>query len=223
VRTLRVAARTRRAPELLFGLSFLFQLLGYAAVVVAAAASQGPPPRAAVEAGALVVDLGFIAEVGFVWFVFRRDEGWARVLAGALALASLAMPVLNHVVPWADGVPSAAWPRAIVRSACYSWAALEAFRYARLMWRRVRFGLAEPLVADRFFLWGLGSASAALMQGTLTMGGAIYVRAAEGGHVFFWSGAAFGLIASIAFGLSFFPPAAYRRYVERRVDAAEAP
>lgn len=221
-RTLGLAARTRRAPELLLGLSFLLQLGGYAAMIAAAALHRGAPPREAVEGGALLVDLGFVAEVAFVWLVFRRDDRWARVLAGALALACLAMPVVNHVVPWASGVPSAAWPRAVVRSACYGWAAIEALRYARLMRRRVRFGLAEPLVADRFFLWGLGSASAALGHDALTAGGAVYVRAAEGGHPFLWGGAVFGLVAAVAFGLSFFPPAAYARYVERRMGAGGA-
>jgi hypothetical protein len=222
LRMLRLAARTRRPPELFLGLSFLFQLGGYLVMVAGAAWSLGPPSRSVVEAAAIPTDLGFVAEVAFVWIVFRREEGWARALACLLALGCLAMPVVNHFVPWPDGVPSAAWPRAAVRTACHGWAAVEALRYARLMRKRVRFGLAEPVVADRFFLWGLGSASAALMQDTLTAGGALYVRQAQEGHPLLWIGATFGLIAAVAFGLSFFPPAAYARYVARRMRAEAA-
>ena len=221
-RTLRLAAVTKKPPELLIGLSTLLQLLGYAAMVIAAAATVGPPPRAVVEGGAIFVDVGFVVEVAFVWVVFRRGEPWARLFAMTLALACLAMPVYNHLVPWHDGVPSAAAPRAVVRSLCYGWAAFEAFRYACLMRRRVAFGLAEPIFASRFFWWGTGSLAAALMHDSLTMGGAVYVQGAEGSHPFFWGGATFGLISAVSFWLSFFPPTAYKQYVERRARPSGA-
>ncbi len=45
VRLLRLAARTRKAPELLLGLSLLLPIAGYAGMVVAAVRGGGLPPR----------------------------------------------------------------------------------------------------------------------------------------------------------------------------------
>ncbi len=216
VRLLRLAARTHKAPELLLGVSLLLPMAGYAGMVVAAVRAGGTPPRSAVEAGGLVIDLGFVAVASFVLMVFRREEAWARALWLLLAAASLAMPVLNHVLPWQGTVPPTMWPRAVLRTACDGWAAVEALWYARLMWKRVRFGLGDPLVADRFRLWGLGHAFMALTLDALTAGAAMHMERFSGSEVFVYAGAAFSLSSSIAFALSFFPPQAYLLFVAGR-------
>ncbi|WP_282422831.1 hypothetical protein [Polyangium sp. 15x6] len=221
-RLLGLAARTRKAPELLLGLSMLLPLVGYSIQVTSAVTRGGAPAPMAVEIGGLVVDTGFLVVAGFVWLVFRREEAWAQGFALLLGAVGLAMPVVNHVVPWSNGLPSALWPRAVLRTLCYGWAAVEALRYAVLMRKRVRFGLAEPIVADRFVLWGFGYLCAALMLDGLTAGGALHVQQSRFADVFLVGGAAFGVPAMLAFGLSFFPPVAYVRYVERRLGAGAA-
>ncbi|MDI1478662.1 hypothetical protein [Polyangium sp. y55x31] len=222
VRLLGLAARTRKAPELLLGLSMLLPLVGYSIQVSSAVTRGGTPAPLAVEIGGLVVDTGFLTVAVFVWLVFRREEIWAQVLSFLLVIVGLAMPVVNHVVPWSNGLPSALWPRAVLRTICYGWAAVEALRYAALMRKRVRFGLAEPIVADRFVLWGVGHLCATLMLDGLTAGGALHVQQSRFADVFLVGGAAFGVPAMLAIGLSFFPPVAYVRYVERRLGAGEA-
>ncbi|TKC95283.1 hypothetical protein [Polyangium fumosum] len=221
-RLLGLAMRTRKAPEFLLGLSMLLPLVGYSIQVTSAVTRGGAPAPLAVEIGGLVVDIGFLTVAGFVWLVFRREETWAQVFAFLLGAFGLAMPVVNHLVPWSNGLPSALWPRAVLRTLCYGWAAVEALRYATLMRKRVRFGLAEPLVADRFGLWGFGYLCAALMLDGLTAGGALHVLQSRFADVFLVGGAAFGVPAMLAFGLSFFPPVAYVRYVERRLGAEVA-
>jgi hypothetical protein len=37
---------------------------------------------------------------------------------------------------------------------CFLWTALERFHYHRMALRRLALGLADPIVANRFFLWG---------------------------------------------------------------------
>jgi hypothetical protein len=221
-RLLGLAARTRKAPELLLGLSLLLPLTGFATMVVAAKVGGDTPSRSTMEASGVIIDLGYIAVASFVWLVFRREEGWARALAGALALAGLAMPIANHFLPWPDRFPPTFLPRAILRTACDLWAAFEALGYARLMRKRVRFGLAEPLVADRFRLWGVGHLTAAVMLDGFTVGALLWVRRSDTADVFTWIGAGFGLVTAILFTLSFFPPAAYVRWVERRAAAGVA-
>jgi hypothetical protein len=218
-RLLGLAVRTRKAPELLLGLSMFLPLAGYSIMVTSAVARGGQPTTFAVELGGLVVDTGFLTVAAFVWRVFRPGEAWARAFAVLLGAFALGMPVVNHFVPWSNGLPSALWPRAVLRTLCYGWAAVEALRYAGLMRKRVRFGLAEPVVADRFGLWGFGYLFAALMVDGLTAGGALHVTKSRLADAFLVSGAALGVPAMLAMGLSFFPPDAYVRYVERRLGA----
>jgi hypothetical protein len=218
VRMLALAARTRKAPELLLGLSMLLPLAGFA-TMVAAAAIGGAVSRDRMEVGGVIIDLGYVAVAGFVWLVFRRDERWALALAVALALAGLAMPVANHFLLWAGRLPPTFLPRAILRNACDLWAAIEALRYAHLMRKRVRFGLAEPLVADRFRLWGVAHLTAAVMLDGFTLGAMLWVQRDASSEVFTWTGAGFGLCTAILFTLSFFPPAVYVRRVEYRATA----
>jgi len=213
---LALAARTRKAPEFLLGLSLVLPIVGYATMVVTTRAAGGEPPRFWIEVGAGIIDAGFVAVVGFVWLVFRPDEAWARGFAALLALGCLSMPVVNHLVPWSGGLPSAMGPRAALRTAAYFWASVEALRYARLMARRVRFGLAEPLVADRFRLWGIAHLFAAVMIGFFTLGGALHVRHNVWADACAWVATASGLPATFSLALSFFPPAFYVRAVERR-------
>lgn len=216
VRLLWLSANTRKAPELLLGLSLSLPLSGYALMVAGALRAGGKPPPSLVEVGGGLIDAGFIGVVAFVWLVFRREETWAGLLGAALVLGGLSMPVVNHALPWSGGIPAVIWPRAILRTVSCGWAAFEALRYAGLMRRRVRFGLAEPLVADRFALWGLGYLCLAVMLGSFTAGAALHMRDASYADAFTVAGAALGVPASLAMGLSFFPPTSYVRWVERK-------
>jgi hypothetical protein len=216
VRLLMLAARTRRSPELLLGLSIALPLVGYTFGVGGAAIGAGVPSRWVAEVAGTFCDLGFVSTVGFVWIVFRRQETWAKALALTITLAFAAMPFINHYVAWEGGVPSALVVRSVLRTVCYSWAAVESLRYARMMRRRVQFGLAEPIVADRFRLWGLVHVCLSLMIVLIMAGVKLHLGGAEFARFFTFSGFSIGLIASIPLILSFFPPERYARYVERR-------
>lgn len=215
-RLLRLAARTRRTPELLLGLSTALPLLGFTFGFVGAAVGGGIPAPWVTEVAGSICDFGFIATVGFVWRVFRQDEPWAKRLCVALALALLAMPFVNHLVSWNDGIPSAMVPRSVVRTTCYAWAAIESLHYGRLMRRRVSFGLAEPLVADRFSLWGFAHVCLALMLLLVMAGVKLHLSGADFARLCTFTGLSLGLVASIPLMLSFFPPLRYARHVERR-------
>lgn len=213
-RLLRLAARTRRSPELFLGLSTSLPLASYVFGFVGAAIGRGIPARWVTEVAGSICDLGFVATIGFVWVVFRRDERWAKALATLLALGLLAMPLVNHYVPWESGVPSAMVLRTILRTACYCWAAIESLLYARLMRRRLRFGLAEPLVADRFHLWGLAHVCFALMLLLIMFGVKLHLSGADFARLCTFSGLSLGVLAALPLTLSFFPPNRYIQYVE---------
>jgi len=214
-RLLRLATRTRRSPELFLGLSTSLPLLSYVVGFVGAAIGRGTPARWVTEVAGSICDLGFVATIGFVWIVFRWEERWAKVLAAVLAFGLLAMPLVNHYVPWDGGVPSAMVPRTILRICCYGWAAIESLQYARLMRRRVRFGLAEPVLADRFHLWGFTHVCFSLMLLLIMAGVKLHLSGADFARLCTFSGFTLGLVAAVPLTLSFFPPDRYVDYVEK--------
>lgn len=214
-RLLRLAARTRRSPELFLGLSTALPLLSYIMGFVGAAIGRGIPARWVTEVAGSVCDLGFVATIGFVWMVFRRTDRWAKAFALLLALGLLAMPAINHYVAWEGGVPSAMVPRTLLRTLCYGWAAFESLHYARLMRRRVRFGLAEPLVADRFLLWGVAHVCFSGMLLLIMAGVKLHLSGADFARLCTFFGFSLGLLAALPLTLSFFPPNRYVEYVEK--------
>lgn len=221
-RLLGLAARTRRTPELFLGLSIAFPLAGYMFGVAGAVVGRGVPARWVAEVAGAFCDLGFVATVGFVWLVFRRQERWAQALSLLISFGFVVMPFVNHFVAWEGGVPSALVARSILRTICYSWAAFESLRYARLMRRRVRFGLAEPLVADRFSLWGLAHLCLSLMLLLIMLGVKLHLNGADLAALCTLSGFSIGIVAAVPLVLSFFPPDRYVRHVERRYRRQEA-
>jgi hypothetical protein len=169
-RLLWLARRTRQEPELLLGAAIgCTAVLGYG-VLIANLVLRGT--RAPDEVRALAVflsgagrtlhDFGVTLFLVFVVRVFRRDAAWAKALAaGMLALlwgGLVAGAVNGSFRAEIDAVGRPAWWCEYAVIWTYSiWSLAESYRYWGVMRRRVAVGLADPLVANRFFLWGTGS------------------------------------------------------------------
>lgn len=175
VKLLLLSSRTKQLPELLLGASILCTGgLGYG-LLIAAIVIRGTEPMAPADVPALSVALAAIGRtihnvgvtlyLGFMVYVFRRSAGWAYALAGVAALllwggflVGVGQGSLRNV-----GVGGAAWFAEYVVIWGYPvWNAIESFRYYGLMRRRASLGLADPIVTNRFLLWGTGSVFAAL-------------------------------------------------------------
>lgn len=183
LRLFRLAARTRRLPELLVGLYFLLAPVG---ISLSIRIDRFAPEHAALlraVTNALFTG-GGVALLLFAWCVFRPDERWARALAwGGSALV---------VAAWA-----AAWPLGLYASeqslllllpvyATYLWVFFESARYYGLLRRRRRLGLADPVLVNRFLLFatwtggvgaitlmGVGTSLVQVAQGTFHDGGGL--------------------------------------------------
>jgi hypothetical protein len=175
--------------------------------------------------------VGACAICAFVHRTFRPDQPEARVAAlalGALALSGAALEGLHDgfAVTLAPGLGH--WVAWLGRTAPMAWLTLEALRYHALLRRRVQIGLADPLVADRFLLFGLWSAAGLANLGADVVSRLIYAAAGGASHP-----DVPGLLRSIAIGtmsvtmvlgvvsavtlfLAFFPTAGYRRWVVTR-------
>lgn len=231
VRVLLLARRTGGFAELSFGMALLFIVgLGYPLVLFAPAplpdGTASLATRVLVSTGTVFLAVGWCSLWMFTWRIFRPETPWARALAvvGIGASAVFTVWRVARVLGVADyaslSQPSAdALGTQCLAIGAYVWTGLEGGRYYGLLRRRARLGLADPVVANRFLLWGLvglfsflsliGPTWASVVQpdpGTLAS-----VRL---------STALAGLVCAGLLYLGFLPPPAYLRWVRGAPAAA---
>jgi hypothetical protein len=170
----------------------------------------------------------------FTWLTFRRDSAHARiaVVAGGLSVAAAACAQAlteGFTVKVFPGL--AYWAFQVARNAPYYWLAAESLRYYTISRRRLRLGLSDALVTNRFLLLGLWAVAWAAMGLAEIVARGIYVmdsgsttelRLDTAGPIIQMTIAAtsaLGTLAAVTLGLSFFPTRAYRRFVESRAAA----
>lgn len=211
-RLLAIGWRTGQLPELTIGGSFVLAgglggLLGVIAARLEVLLDSPVQPVYAVSN--LAVQAGVALLAFFTWRVFRPREAWARLLFQACG-AGLAASFLGRIALGdfrADAASALAWLELGTRIGVYSWALAETLREYAAARRRCAIGLAQPLVANRFLLWGIGLASILaiwLYSAALRASG----RSADGSWLLM---AGLGFACAGALWLAFFPPAAYRR------------
>lgn len=225
LRLMLLARRTGQLPEFAAGCALFLQGgVGYLATSLARGAPElGVLPRvslAAVGMACMVLGTSGIAVLN--WKVFRADCPWTP---RAVALVGLALVACFSWQGLARGFVAAADYRGaglhgieIVTGAVLAWASFESIAYALKLRKRLRLGLADPLVADRVRLWAYAMVSAELLNhlsiAAVAMDGDL-VTWRYGGAVVF----VLGLAAAFSMWLAFLPPRAYRRYIAARAAA----
>lgn len=228
VRLLVLWHRTRRLPELLIACGILgIGPVGFAFTLGAKSSGETLPALASACFAAALLSTagGAFATAIFNWRVFRPDVPALPLLVGAVALAFVAAFLWEAVATgFAD--PNAAGYgfrlQTTLSTAILLWGAAESLRYFTMMRRRARLGLADPLVTNRFLLWGFGIGAAGV-------GSAISVTAqlVTGQHFLAvpWltiSNSLHGLTAAVLMWVAFIPPGFYRRFIESRSRQAAA-
>jgi hypothetical protein len=218
---LALALRTRGLPESLMGGSLLL-LATVAWPLLLIVSAPEPPPglvlRLAWAGASLAMALGWSGVFLFTWRVFRPGPGLGRWLAGfgiSVELAAGAASALRAVLvndPLELRVTASSGVVLLLAAqVVYGWSAIESFRYRALLRRRIPLGLADPLVAERFGLWGYtalfgGGSIVPAVVAALTGGD----PNSTGSHLVV---ALFGLLSSAVLYVAFLPPAAYVRWV----------
>lgn len=218
VHLLMLARRTRKAPELLLGLSFVVSLFGNLLFVLALDTDLFADwSFVIVQIGLIVVNVGVAFFALFNLRVYRKGSKTAATLTWLLIAAMIASQLVTWAVldPSTRTLPAWYWPKYSLRAAVYLWGAIEALRYHRLLARRVRHGLADPVVANRFFLWGIASALAVVMLTAFELGDFFGFQTAIG-DVFMICASLVGAPAAVLYWVTFFAPERYRRLVVRR-------
>jgi hypothetical protein len=125
------------------------------------------------------------------------------------AFAGAAIPILWFCVDLAGRVGASCW------------LVLEGARYYGLMRLRRRLGLADPVVTNRFLLWTLAGVFSIVM--ILTSVPPVFLDPDLNSDLLVLDLLAFsagGVGVSVLYLLTFFPPVAYRRRLQRAVEAA---
>lgn len=174
---------------------------------------------------------GFAGLTFFTWKTFR--PGSTRAAIGGLAtMAVMGGSVVTLGVTEGFEIRilngPAYWVSSLSRQAILVWLAVESFRYGALLRRRMAIGLAQPLVTNRFWLWGIW-ATAVFANGLADPIARVwYVMAtgttrqwvpAEGIHIVNTTialSATLGMVTAGTLFLTFFPTERYRRWVESR-------
>jgi len=221
VRLLMLWWRTRQLPELLIGIGVLgIGPIGFGFAVIAEMIRQHQPAAAPPMFGIslLAVGIGAFSVFVFNWRVYHpnnKSVQWLVWIAGGgLAAAWLSDVALSGFHNPYDFTPQYLC-RSLLQVGCLLWGSAEALRYGSKLRRRLRLGLADPVVVNRFFLWGIGAGAAGM--GSLI---GVSVQAMTGVPLFdvpwlMLSSSFHGLVAAIAMWLAFVPPARYLSRVRR--------
>ena len=228
LRLLALHRRSGGTPELLLGLMLLLSVgVGYPLLIAASRAGEDSV-RPLFVVSTVAVNAGFVLLFTLTWRVFQPDTSWARALAGAGALAlavNAGLRCWDAVSAAEVRIASEAVAESLLQTTpvmvAYLWTAWEALRYHGLMRRRLRIGLADPAVCDRFLLWGLTALFAAggVLLNTVAL--ALRVDVLETPWVLLASSCT-GLAQAVLLVLAFAPPSSYLAWVRARARALEA-
>ena len=212
VRLMLLARRTGQLPEFAVGCALLLEGgVGYLTTSLARGAPElGVLPRVSLAAvGMACMVLGTSGIAVFNWKVFRADCPWTPHAVALVGLALVACFAWQAFTPGflaaADNGGAGLHGIEIVTGAVLAWASFESIAYALKLQKRVRLGLADPLVADRVRLWAFAMVSSQILNhlsiAAVAMGGDL-VTWAYGGAVVF----VLGLVAALSMWLAFLPP-----------------
>ena len=220
IRLLVLWSRSRRLPELLIACGILgIGPVGFAFTLVATSSGQTLPTLASVclAAAVLSTSAGAFATAIFNWRVFRPDAPGLRLVLGIVAVlfgSAFIWETIGSGFADATRYGSGFHLYSVLSTVILLWGAAESLRYFAMMRRRAKLGLADPLVTNRFLLWGLGIGAAGL-------GSVISITACtiSGQHMLAipWvtlSNSLHGFTAAALMWVAFIPPGFYRRLVE---------
>jgi hypothetical protein len=225
VRLLLLWSRTRGLPELLVGIGVLgIGPVGFGLMTVAELSRGSAPALSRVLLGIalLAVSAGVFAQCCFNWRVYHPGQVWVRriVWVGGASLVALYLADFRSSGFEGRGLlgPNQ-MGRNVLQVGCLLWGAGEALRYWRMMRRRLRLGLADAVVTNRFFLWGLAAGAAGVGSG---IGVVVQLTTSAAPIQVPWlmlSSSLHGLTAAVAMWLAFVPSEAYKRFIETRARA----
>ncbi len=231
IRLFSLWRRTRAVPEAsMAGLMLGIAGLGYPLILLGTiAASQAPDLAPLVMAAAIsCINAGIACAFVFTWKVFRSDSAsarWATYIAIFL-LAVITLGVCGSA--FADGVKTEVTPEArifslinfLISSAAFLWSGSESFRYHLMLRRRLALGLADPVLTNRFLLWGCQGLSTSFINLANIYAIARGANVATDPATLLITGIC-GVLNAGLLTLAFLPPEGWVRHLSRRSATQE--
>jgi hypothetical protein len=225
VRLGRLSLRTREAPERLLGVTFLLWGAAYFVWMLPVALADESMTLPCFAASRLFNVFGVVTSALFMRVVFRSHERWAWWLVAGLTFCLLVgLGGSISVGDWEGVDPYNPWWWLEKSAAVVSvlWICFEGFSQYRMARQRLRLDLCDALVCNRYLLWGLVGAIWTIWEV------AAVVQLIEYQITQVWSATMDLLVGGLEIGaialiwLVFFPPAAYRRWINRAAVAHTA-
>jgi hypothetical protein len=223
IRLLLLAARTRQTPELALGLT-LFVSGGLGGILYFLGSTRAEDLGTLAVwfggSGRLCLTVGAITLWGFTWRVFRPDAPWAAALF-ALATCVVVAGFVGEAMTTgfrAESIDGFWSPLGVLaRGLAYLWASIESLHYFGILRRRLRIGLGDPELVNRFLLWGIATTAAsgiyAVALLNLLESSAHDVAAGVFKPTWALLTSGLGLTSAVCTWLAFLAPARYRRWL----------
>jgi hypothetical protein len=178
-------------------------------------------------AGRLLTDVGTVSFALFLRLVFRPQERWPTGLIGVVIVCMIAGIIGSAMVGDWEGVQPLGnpwwWLESVGFPITVVWMGIEGFHQNQMARQRMRLGLCEPMICNRYLLWGLTGVTWAIYQF------AMIAQQIEYEMTGVWSASMDSLVGMIELTaialiyLVFFPPAFYRHWINRATPTLEAP
>jgi len=223
-RLYRLSVRTREAPERLLGVTFLVWSFSYFSWQLPAALEAASFEAPLLTFGRVTNDIGVVTFALFMRVVFRRQERWALWFVAA-AVACVVGGLAGSV--WAGdsegirplGNPSW-WLQTVGEVSIFAWTGVEGLIQRHKSRQRLRLGLCEPMVCNRYLLWGLTGGV------WLVYEFAVIVQQIEFEATQVWSTSMDSVVGALELSaialiwFVFFPPRFYQHWIDRAGSTA---
>jgi hypothetical protein len=223
LKLLALASRSRKLPELAVGVGlFSYAALSQPGLLATFALGEEASLGLRMALVALRIVAFYVTLLGlsvFTWQVFGAESRWRQALAAAIALTGLLSGCFLMWATWlkySAGVPSSAYARIGMMGhyvIVFGWMSLESLHYHSQMRKRHALGLADPVVTNRFFVWGAGEGVASLLVLALTVLTVARGQINPGDPISAWFVTLAGLVNTLVWWLTFIPPRAYVQWV----------
>ena len=234
VRLLLLARKNWSIPEVSLALGYLLIAgLGYPMAAASIGAWQALGETLALTTlifACVILRVGLAGIFLFTWQTFRPKSMWGKsfFLTGAALLAADGLNSIARllVAPGYDALVAIAGSGgsitlSIMLSAlAFGWPAAESLSYHFKLRRRRALGLADPVVANRFLLWGIACTSSVFIS-LVNAGTAFFGLNLLENRPAMMTSALLGVLNSVLLILAFLPPVPYLRFIRRRAAAEQ--